>query len=304
MKNKKIYLFCIAMLGLFISCSDENPIETEQYIKQIYIIDAVNIAKSYDIPYRDGIQETYISIGTGGSLNLDKDVRVVLESNNQTIEWYNKKYMIDSYLKYRKLDDALYDIPSMETTIRAGQTYGRLPFTINASEINCDSLYVLTFKIKSVSEYQKVTTDTVLMMNLNMVNDYSGTYQMAITKYTIDPVTGDELSPSSMNLTRTLKAIDAGAVRFFNETVADHLGGYRTYDEYFESVKNNCVVFEYISDSDKGKIFKAKGWKDFLITDSEILYTYDSVIGKGTFTFSYDYEKGGITYRVRGMLVE
>ena len=127
---------------------------------------------------------------------------------------------------------------------------------------------------------------------------------MGITKYTIDPVTGDELSPSSMNLTRTLKAIDAGAVRFFNETVADHLGGYRTYDEYFESVKNNCVVFEYISDSAKGKIFKAKGWKDFLITDSEILYTYDSVIGKGTFTFSYDYEKGGITYRVRGMLVE
>lgn len=301
MKNRYYYLFCLALLSMLYSCSDENPIETEQYFKQIYIIGAIDIIKTTNVPYGEGPQSTFITISSGGSLNLDKDVKVTLTTNDATVDWYNNKYMIDTYMKYSKLKHEYYDIPSMELTIKAGEVYSRLPFTINSSSIHCDSLYALTFKIESVSEYQKAMKDTVLMMNLNMVNDYSGNYQMAMIKYTIDPNTGEETFPNSMNVSRALKAVDKNSVRFFNETTPETTGSYSTKDDYFNAIDNNCIVFEY---NETEKKFKAKGWKNLEVVDSDITYVYDSKKEKGRFEFSYDYKSGSTIYRIKGTLAQ
>lgn len=300
MKNKHIYLFCLIFSGILFSCSEESPIEGEQYIKQLYIIGATDAVKAYDVPYGDGPQETYITIATGGSQNLDKDVVVKLTTNDETIDWYNNKYMIDSYMKYSKLDDNNYDIPSMSVTVKAGEVYARLPFTVNTSNIDCDELYALTFKIESVSDYQKVTKDTVLMMNLNMVNEYSGTYMMTMTRYTI--VNDKETDPQSLqNIERSLKATDKNSVRFLYGATSEKTSSYATRDDYFNSIDENGVVFYY---DEATQTFKAKGWKNMQIVDSDITYTYNSVLEKGAFEFSYDYDNGGTIYRVKGTLKE
>jgi hypothetical protein len=107
-----------------------------------------------------------------------------------------------------------------------------------------------------------------------------------------------------MNLARSLKAVDVNSVRFFNETTADRTSGYKTRNEYFQSIDDNAVVFEFVSNTEGGKVFKAKGYKNMLITSSNILYTYDPVSEKARFEFSYDYERGGTTYRIKGKLSE
>ena len=104
--------------------------------------------------------------------NIDRNVEVVLTHNDATIEWYNNKYMLDAPLKYQKLGDQFCSFPSMSTTIKAGDVYSRLPFTVETSGLDCDKLYALTFKIESVSDYVKQPKDTVLIMNLNLTNDF------------------------------------------------------------------------------------------------------------------------------------
>lgn len=289
--NKIIYLLGVAAM-LLISCEDENPLESEQYIKQVYIVGAYDIVQKFDVPYGDEPQSTYIAVATGGSLNIDQDVDVTLTHNDATIDWYNNKYMIDAPVKYRKLENEFCSFPSMTMTIESGQVYGRLPFSIQSSGLHCDSLYALTFKIESVSNYTKHPKDTVLIMNLNFVNEFSGNYQLTATKYTLDG-DGNELMPTSMNMTRIVKAVDKDRVRFINEALPE-TSTTLSRDAYFEAIYNNSVVFERQSDGS----FTALGWKNLPVSNSTVSYA------NNTFTFSYDYESGGRKFRLRGTLAK
>lgn len=291
MKLNKIICLISLLGGLFISCSQENPLEDEQYMKLVYIVGAYDVVNKFDVPYGEE-QSTYVSVATGGSLNIDNDVDVTMTHNDATIEWYNNKYMIDAAVKYRKLEESAYNIPSMTTTIKAGQIYSRLPFTVNSTGLHCDSLYALTFKIESVSTYTKQPKDTVLIMNLNFTNEFSGSYQMTATKYTLD-VNGEEVIPTSMNLSRNVKAVDKDRVRFINEGIAEPSTSL-SREAYFQSIYDNAVVFERKPDGS----FTAFGWKNLSVTNAKV--TYDD----GTFTFCYDYVSGGKTYRLRGTLVK
>lgn len=288
--NKAICLLGV-LGGLLISCSQENPLESEQYFKQVYIVGAYDVVSKFDVPYGEE-QSTYISVATSGSLNIDNDVDVTLSHNDATIDWYNKKYMIDAPVKYRKLEEEAYDISSMTTTVKAGQVYSRLPFTINSTGLHCDSLYALTFKIASVSAYTKQPKDTVLIMNLNFTNEFSGSYQLTATKYTLDG-TGSETRPTSMNLVRTVKAVDKDRVRFINEGVAEP-STTLSRDAYFQAIYDNAVVFARQADGS----FTALGWKNLPVSNATVTYA------DGIFTFCYDYESGGQKYRLRGTLVK
>lgn len=289
--NKFIYLFGITAMML-ISCDDENPLESEQYLKQVYIVGAYDIVQKFDVPYGDGPQSTYIAVATGGSLNIDQDVDVTLTHNDATIDWYNKKYMIDAPVKYRKLESEYCDFPSMTTTIKAGQVYARLPFSIKSPGLHCDSLYALTFKIESVSAYTKHPKDTVLIMNLNFVNEYSGNCQLTATKYTLD-ADGNEVMPTSMNMTRVVKAVDKDRIRFMNEAVAEPATTL-SRDAYFASIDNNAVVFARQEDGS----FTVSGWKNLPVSNGTVSYV------NNTFTFCYDYESGGKKYRLRGTMTK
>ncbi|NMA73439.1 MAG: DUF1735 domain-containing protein [Bacteroidales bacterium] len=289
--NKNVFLLAI-IIGLFMSCEQENPLENEQYIKEVYIVGAYDVVKKFDVPYGDEPQSAYISVATSGSLNIDQDVDVTLTDNPSTIDWYNNKYMIDSPVKYRELESEYYDFPSMATTIKAGDVYSRLPFYIKSSGLHCDSLYALTFKIESVSTYSKNTKDTVLIMNLNFVNEFSGTYQMTATKFTLDSE-GDELMPTSMNLLRAVKAVDKDQVRFINEALSEPSLTLST-EEYFKFIDDNCVVFSHQMDG----TFSVLGWKNLNVFNGTASFADDK------FEFSYDYEFRGEKFRLRGTMTK
>lgn len=283
------------LAGLFVSCSKEGPLDGEQYYKQVYIVGAYEVVQKFDVAYSDEAQEAYVAVATGGSQNVDRNVEVALTHNDATIEWYNNKYMIDAPLKYQKLEDEFCSFPSMSTTIKAGDVYSRLPFTVKTSELDCDKLYALTFKIESVSDYIKQPKDTVLIMNINLTNDFSGTYQMVAIRYTLTD-NNEELTPSSVNMQRTLKAVNKDQVRFFNVTQNSDLSatGNITNEEYFSSIDNNCVTFTRQSDG----TFIVSGWKNLPVSNGSVTFEDD------TFTFCYDYESGGKRYRLRGTMTK
>lgn len=291
---RTIYMLGL-LAGLFASCSKESPLDGEQYFKQVYIVGAYEVVQKFDVAYSDEAQEAYVAVATGGSQNVDKNVKVVLTHNDAAIDWYNNKYMIDAPLEYQKLEDEFCSFPSMSTTIKAGDVYSRLPFTVKTSELDCDKLYALTFKIESVSDYVKHPKDTVLIMNINLTNDFSGTYQMVAIRYTLTD-NDEELTPSSVNMQRMLKAVNKDQVRFFNVTQNSDLSatGNITNEEYFNSIDNNCVTFTRQSDG----TFNVSSWKNLPVSNGSVTFEDD------TFTFCYDYESGGKRYRLRGTMTK
>lgn len=291
-------LILLSFFSLLLSSCEDNPMDEEQYFKQVYIVGAAQIVSQFDVYYKSEATQAYVSVATGGSLNIDKDVVVNLEHNDETIDWYNKKYMIDAPVKYQKLDAAHYNIPSMTTTIRSGEVYSRLPFTINTGGLHCDSLYALTFKIVSVSEFQKNGEDTVLVMNLKMVNDYSGSYQADLVRYTVVANSSGEVEltlPTTISATRTLTAVDQNTVRFFNEAKAEIRSGYSTNEDYFNGINKYCVTLK----KGEGQTFIVAPWNQLdIVNPGECTYK------DGTFTYWYDYKDGSTTFRIQGRLVK
>lgn len=296
-KNKINLIYFIALILFTFSSCEDDPMDKELYFKQIYLVGAAQNVLTFDLSYSDEVQDAYIAIGTGGSQNIDKDVTVTLEHNDATIGWYNNKYMIDMPVMYRRMDAADYTIPSMSTVIKSGDVYSRLPIKVETKNLNCDSLYALTFKIKTVSDYQKNLEDTVVILNFNLINKYSGSYVLDASKYAVTK-NGDEelltLISTLFNITKTVKGIDEHSVRFFNGSVSDNYLNYDTMDAYWASLENNGIVF-----TPKGDKFVAKSWKNLHVID-EGECTYQS----GKFSFWYDYMDGNTHYRLLGTLTK
>ncbi|KAA6329569.1 hypothetical protein EZS27_021638 [termite gut metagenome] len=289
---KTISVLLLSVFFIVTSCENNNPIDEEQYFKQVYIVGAAQVVSSFEIPYADEAQEAYISIATGGSLNIDQDVTVTLGHNSAMIDWYNNKYMIDAPVQYQELGTDRYNIPSMTTTVKAGDVYSRLPFEVYTDGLDCDSLYALTFEIQSVSAYQKNAKDSVLILNFSLINDYSDNYQLSIIRYVVS-ATLELTLPTTASATRVLKAVDKNTVRFFNETKAELRSSYSSNEAYFNAIKSYCVTFT----KDEDNSFIVKAWGELNIVDPGEC-TYDN----GVFSFWYDYMEGTQRYRIQGTL--
>lgn len=285
----------IAML-LFAGCKQVDPLQGEQYIKQVYIVGASSVVSKFSIPYQSTPSDAYISLATGGSLNIEKDVSVTVVHDNEAINRYNSKYMIDAPVKYRILENTNFIIPNMSTTIQAGQVYARLPFSVMTKGLHCDSLYALTFKIDHVSDYQKVVKDTVLIFSLNLVNEYSGTYQLNISRSNMiknNAGSWDKGTTTNLSATRILKAVDNQTVRMFNEVKAEQRSSYTSNSDYFNAIKKYGVNLSKTTDG----TFSISPWADLNIADPGTCRYVD-----GTFTFVYDYMDGNTRYRIEGTL--
>jgi hypothetical protein len=301
--TKKISVMLLLLAAGTLSCEDRNPIDEEQYFKQLYIVGShhTQIVTKFDIKYSATPQPAYISVAVGGSLNIDHDVSVTIALDAGAIEWYNNKYMWNQPAKYKPLDASLYSIPSMSATIEAGKVYARLPFTVETEKLHCDSLYALAFEIASASDFTIAPTDTVLIVNFNLENSYSGSYQLSATKYTLTDTTVDnetiwrEGVPIAINAPRTLKATSEMRVRFFNEAKAETREGYESNEEYFAAIDSTCVAFTRL----EGSTFAVSAWNPLAL---EIADAGECTYNKGVFSFWYDYMDKQKRYRIRGTL--
>ena len=79
---KKHILFSLAIGSLFVltGCENTNVWEEEQYIKQAYLvgIGEEGALVTRNVNYADESAETFVSVGTSGSLNPDGDIHCTL----------------------------------------------------------------------------------------------------------------------------------------------------------------------------------------------------------------------------------
>lgn len=294
--SKIVAVFAAALTAA--ACSVVDPMADEQYQKDIYIVGAYSKVATFDLPYGDA-QSAFVSIAVGGTLNIDRDVEVTLANNDSIITWYNNRYMLDAPVQYRQITAAV-NIPSWKTTIRAGDVYAHLPFTVNSTGLHCDSLYAIGFAIASVSDYQKSAEDAELILTFKLTNEFSGAYQMEATKTQL------ELSDTSwiekgmglpVSIQRTLTAVSADTVRFFHEktkeTLADYSNSYDPGADYFAAISSSCIKLGRVAGSNR---FTVEAYGDFPVIDGEATFA------NGSFTFRYDYTEGSARYRMQGTL--
>ncbi len=317
MKNKlfsSITVMAVMVLSLS-SCSKEDPMENEQYIKQVYMVGAYKKVAQFDIPFSSEPQEAYVSVAIGGTLFPDHDVTVTLVPEKNAIKDYNAKYMLDNEpVKYQELNPNLYEMPSLSGTIKAGDVYARIPLSIFTDKLECDSLYALAFKIGGTSDYEINKKDSTLILNFHLINEYSGDdYQLSDAvlykvKNILDVNNPEdaELEQSSVwgsVIPRKVKAVSEKAVRFMHQTSEENRSDFLSNAEYWANLKANGVVFERDGGADSNT-FRVKSWVPKEEGGLDIIdgkATFDEEEG---FTFWYDYMNGNVRYRMTGKLAK
>lgn len=288
MKINKYLIALTLTSGLLAACSEENPIDREQYFKQIYLVGVHNKMQDKEVAYSSDEQEMFLSVAVGGSQDIDRDVNVTIaEAHQSNIVTYNKKYVATGGIKYQLLKSDYYTVPSYVTTIKSGDTYARIPLKIKTSELHCDSLYALPFKITSVSDYKINERDTVLIVTPKLVNAYSGTYVLEAKHYECKDGIPQEERVSALGVTRTLKAVNENMVRFYNKAELENIA----------NIPSKTLTFSV--DPTDHKI-TVQGWDELEIVGSEGAYESSNQ----TFTFWYQYKDGNMEYRVVGTLVK
>ena len=81
------YTRCLCLsfsLLVLASCNVENPIDGEQYIKQVYLVGAYDKLQGKEVAYGSE-REIFVSVAIGGTVSLDHDV---------TIDWSKQTTLI------------------------------------------------------------------------------------------------------------------------------------------------------------------------------------------------------------------
>jgi hypothetical protein len=300
-KIKNYIAVLLLTMQVFSACELVDPLASEQYRKDIYIIGAYERVSYFNLPYGNE-QEAFVSVSASGTQKVDQDVEITLRQDNDIIDWYNGKYMLDATVKYRQLDPALVNILSWKTTLRAGELYTHLPFTVNTTGLHCDSLYAIGIAIDAVSAYRIADSGTELIFTLKLINDYSGNYQMDASKVTLKEEILEDGSSQwveqglalPVSIQRTLTATSHDAVRFFHEkqkeTLAEYSSSYTPDKDYFDAIEKYCIQFVKAD----GNKFTVESWGSMSIVDGEAEYNAPN------FTFRYDYMEGSTRYRMSG----
>lgn len=287
MKNFKYLALLISLLFVMNSCDEDNPFDGEQHIKELFLVGAAENIRTQKIAYGKGEQEAYVSVAMGGSKLPDKDFTVTLSSQNSVIEWYNKKFKyLPDDIHYQLLDNQYYSIPSYDVVYKSNTSYTLLPVKINPEGLHCDSLYAITFKVESTTDYAINKSDSALILSFEFVNDYSGLYMLDAMKYEVNAHTGEQTKPSMLSGTRSLKAVNENIVRFYNELKAENV----------VNIKDNCINIEFDPSGD----LLFSGWENLEITEHSSTYDAD----KELFNLDYKYVVNGITYQIIGTLTK
>jgi hypothetical protein len=264
-------------------CSEDYPLKHEQYKKVVYLTRAIDEVKDEYVNYSYSRDTVYISVSVSGSIATDRDIRVTFMEDNEAIGMYNRRNLSASDVQNRHLPTAAYEYPQTDAVIKAGETMAVYPVYVYPENLHCDSLYLLPVRIESVSAYEmRADIDTVLLARINLVNDYSGNYQMRGTIIN----KGNE-AENSYEMSRRLVAIGGTSLRLYHESPETK--------EYMES---NAITMTV---NGGGSSLTFAPWAaegGFPVTAGDGIYHPEMEL----FEIWYEYTQGDTPYRVEGYL--
>lgn len=199
------YILCSFLLLCF-GCANENPIEKEQYFKQIYLVGGQDYVFTTELDYSSTVQETFVSVACSGSLNAESDVEVILSVDPKVCSDYNANFLGEGKEDqfYKVLSSAKYEIPDPVGVIPAGEVYGRIPVRIVTETLHCDSSYAIPLRIDTATLYPVNNDIRTLLLGIKLKNAFSGDYEMTGTS-----------DGQTISMHKTLKACGIRDVRMF-----------------------------------------------------------------------------------------
>lgn len=270
----------VLILTLFTSCVGD-PLGGEQYYKQVYLIGAYDKLQQKEVSYtEEGKSDFFVAVAIAGSTMTNENIDVTLELAHQVnIDLYNRKNVVGDATPYEALPTNMYELSNWHCTIEAGERYARVPISVESDLVNCDKRYVIPLKVKESSV--AVATDTVLLVSLKMINNYSGTY-LVTGKYMPYDDDGNliESSPSTVTVSRTFTATAPNQVRLYHKALGE--------------TKENLGAYTFAFTINPDNTVEVKTWEDFILTDGG--GTYNSA--NKTFTVWYDYTEDGKKYKM------
>jgi hypothetical protein len=274
---KKIILLPLALLSiLFVGCDQESPTNKDLYPQKVYIVGAADKIVDRDLNIGDAPYDTVsISVAVSGSRSTAKNLTVTVGEIDTAITIYNTKNLSGTATQYRKIANSVYTYPSKTVTISAGQVNNTFPIYIKPASFHCDSLYMIALRLTSTTAYSLVKTDTVALVRLNMVNKYSGLYNMSgVIRNTTNPK-----DTVIYKMARNLKATDNGnTVRmyhFTNEFTQGDINDYRPTNTFKITVNADNTL-------------TLKPWNSFAIIDGGGTYIPNLKLYSIWYTFKDD----------------
>lgn len=281
MMTMKYIILVLALLGC-IACTKE-PIEEEQYKKQIYIVNSEenDIYYHRNLNYEQGETETFIAVACSGSRPQEVDVRVEFEIVDSILTAYNKRFFGEDEDKYLQLLPAgNYRIPDMHTVLEAdGNTYASLPVFINTAGLDRDVKYVIPIRIKSTSAYELNRPISEMLFGFDLVNRYTDIYTMVGKKY------DEQDKKTNLGANREMWAIAYNMVRMFIDT--------RTEDD--EKLDQDGMILTI--QEDHSVSIRAYSPEDLELTDLGGS-SYDPAKKKFKLNYKYLDSKSNLWYRV------
>lgn len=279
-------IFGAALMGMA-SCEPQaDPLENEQYQKEVYLVGAAQDIQDKEVSYA-GDGSLYVSAAIGGTTFPDHDVQVTIGlASEEKMNLYNYKNLSADDVQFQTLPAEWYNFPSWTGTIKAGEVYCRIPFTINTEKLHADSLYVIPLKVVSTSHYSAVQKDTVLLVHPKMVNDYSGSYTFEGTTWQLKDGEKINSTASATTTIRTATALNASTIRLFQKVVLEKV----------KNVADNCYNIRVNADN----TLSISGYDKLAITDGGGNYDPSTSI----FKFWYTYTDGGKQYRTEATLTK
>lgn len=269
---------------LTISCS-EDPLASEQYQNEIYMVGAYNRVWVINVKYSKEPIEDYFTVTSSGSRNIGKNVEITGEIDEEIIDLYNKKYLgvmnLDKY--FLPLDQSLYSIPSLNHILlehKKGISV-RVPIIINTENIDPDQPIAIPVQLTGCSEYGISPNGDKMLIQLKLINDYSTNYQMEGKR------TDDTGLESRIQKVKVATAIGVNTIRLFyamnNESIKK---------EDLESKTIEVTVLDkYVEGSTTIKKVTVQAWGNADITDQGS-GTYDMV----SKIFNISYKAEGLLY--------
>ena len=170
------YFGFLLLLVSFVGC---NLQEVEYFKKQIYITHNGEQTQTYQIASEP--TDTLISVYCGGSMAPESDIVVNLKVDQLAMDSLNQLKFTATKDYYQLLPDSCYSIPSYSTTIKKGTEYANLPIIYYTNKINPLIKYILPLSIKDVSAYEVNPLLKTVLINVQLLNKYSGLYRFSGT---------------------------------------------------------------------------------------------------------------------------
>lgn len=240
MKKKHIFAaLALATMGMALnSCSDDMGANYEQkdelYRQMISFKAPVGTNGVYDIYMRykeDGTASYKLPVLVSGTTTNKRDITVNIGVDNDTLSILNtERFAVNREdLWFRQLPSSYYTLASSTCTIPAGENQALYPIEFNMTGIDLTEKWVLPLTVLD-GDYEKNTRKGYYkaLLNINLFNDYSGSY----ASNTMNVYIGDETNDPATVSTRTCRVVDDKTVFFYAGTVWEEDANRSLYKVY------------------------------------------------------------------------